>query len=237
MRWNHNEAGLWPTPDDREVDLNSRAIGWIDTAAAVRDRLLSYEDEIVVAHVDWTPQNVWWRKDGTPLVVHDMDSLAALPEPVVAGAAGAIYVADATVDDTARFLSGMQRRPDSGRQTSSRWHERPDSGCCCSTQRRTLSRVGPPPLRSTNSVGGCRPPACRPACLNSDSHHPPVSSEPSLAALSLLWLEEPEAAALHSGPKRLAYRDPIQPLLRQHPGNAHDLLEELRIQTHLRGCS
>ena len=105
VRWDHDEHQLWPTPDDREVDLNAARIDWIDAAAAtVRDALVSRSDEPVVGHVDWTPQNVWWNDDGSPLVVHDWDSLALLPEPAVAGVAAAIFVENATADDTARFL-------------------------------------------------------------------------------------------------------------------------------------
>ena len=109
VRWDHDEHGLWPIPDDREVDLNSRAVDWIDRAAAtVRDTLLSARGPLVVGHVDWVPQNVWWHQDGSPHAVHDWDSLAALPEPAVAGVAAAIFTEDATVDDTRAFLDAYR---------------------------------------------------------------------------------------------------------------------------------
>ena len=109
VRWDHHEAGLWPPPDDREVDLNAVAVGWIDeAAAAARDALVASGGDMVVGHVDWLPQNVWWNDDGTPLAVHDWDSLAALTEPAVAGVAAAIFTEDAAVDDTAGFLDAYQ---------------------------------------------------------------------------------------------------------------------------------
>lgn len=116
VRWDHDEQGLWPEPDDREVDLNSTRIGWLDVAAAAaRGALLAHDDALVVGHVDWVPQNVWWGEDGAPLAVHDWDSLAVLPEPAVAGVAAAVYLDNATVDDTALFLESYQA--ESGRWT------------------------------------------------------------------------------------------------------------------------
>ena len=109
VRWDHDEHGLWPTPDDREVDLNRRRIDWIDTAAAAaRRRLVAGGGRLVAGHVDWLPQNVWWNADGSPQAVHDWDSLAALTEPAVAGVAAAIFTEDATVDDTGAFLDAYQ---------------------------------------------------------------------------------------------------------------------------------
>lgn len=124
VRWDHNERGLWPAPDDREVDLNSRRVDWIDTAAAaVRDWLVAVDDDMVIGHADWVPQNVWWNNDGTPLAVHDWDSLAVLPEPAVAGVAAAIYVDNATVDDTAQFLAAYEAaaRPWTPDQVRTAW--------------------------------------------------------------------------------------------------------------------
>jgi hypothetical protein len=37
-----------------------------------------------VAHVDWEPRNVRWR-GSRPRVVHDWESVAAVPEPVAVG--------------------------------------------------------------------------------------------------------------------------------------------------------
>ena len=109
VRWSHDEPGLWPTPDDREVDLNSQSVDWLDeAAAAARDVLVSCGEEPVVGHVDWVPQNVWWHVDGRPLAVHDWDSLAVLPEPAVAGVAAGIYVDGATVEDSWDFLEAYQ---------------------------------------------------------------------------------------------------------------------------------
>lgn len=109
VRWDHHEDGLWPTPDDREVDLNCRRIDWIDSAAtAARTALRAGAGKLVAGHVDWLPQNVWWNLDGTAQAVHDWDSLAALTEPAVAGVAAAIFTPHASTDDTGAFLDGYQ---------------------------------------------------------------------------------------------------------------------------------
>lgn len=105
VRWDHGEPGLWPTPDDHEVDLNSRSVDWIDAMARrLRAVLLSDSRAAVVGHCDWTQDNVWWAADGTPLAVHDWDSLAQLAEPALAGVAAAIYAGEATVEQSAAFL-------------------------------------------------------------------------------------------------------------------------------------
>lgn len=74
--WDHAEAGLWPVPDDAEVDLNAQPVEWLDgPAAEVRRVLLGTDRPERLGHVDWLPQNVWWNEDGSPHVVHDWDSL------------------------------------------------------------------------------------------------------------------------------------------------------------------
>jgi RimJ/RimL family protein N-acetyltransferase len=110
VRWDHDEPGLWPTPDDQEVDLNSRPVEWIDAMGQrLRDLLLLDSGAAVVGHCDWTQDNVWWQADGTPLAVHDWDSLARLPEPALAGVAAAIYAGETTVEQSAAFLLAYQR--------------------------------------------------------------------------------------------------------------------------------
>ncbi len=109
--WNHSEGGLWPMPDDRDIDLNS--VGgpdWVDLAGrAARDRLRRTPPRpAVVGHGDWYTDNIRWA--GSELhAVHDWDSLIVDSEPAVAGLAAAVYPAvhagsEATVDETAAFL-------------------------------------------------------------------------------------------------------------------------------------
>lgn len=110
VHWRHDEPGLWPRPDDGEVDLSSSGIGWIDAAARdAREVLLADPQPPVVAHVDWIPQNVWWSADGAPLAVHDWDSLAAVPVAAAVGVAAAIHCGDATVEASAQFMQEYER--------------------------------------------------------------------------------------------------------------------------------
>ena len=109
--WNHTEGGLWPWPDDRDIDLNAvRGPDWLDLAGrAARGRLKRARlQPAVVGHGDWYTDNLRWA--GHELhAVHDWDSLIADSESVVAGLAAAVYPAvhagsEATVDETAAFL-------------------------------------------------------------------------------------------------------------------------------------
>ena len=108
--WNHAEDGLWPCPEDPDVNLNEVAgPEWIDDAGRRgRDRLRASESEAVIGHCDWLAGNLRWSGDEL-LVVHDWDSMTAASEAVPVGFAAALYStvsADelATVEDTDRFL-------------------------------------------------------------------------------------------------------------------------------------
>ena len=108
--WNHAEDGLWPRPEDSDVNLNKVAgPGWVDDAGRrARDRLRASESETVIGHCDWLAGNLRWSGDAL-LVVHDWDSVIADSEAVLVGFAAALYStvsADepATVEDTERFL-------------------------------------------------------------------------------------------------------------------------------------
>jgi hypothetical protein len=108
--WSHGGHGLWPFPDELDVNLNEVAgAEWIDDAARrARDRLRADESEAVIGHCDWLPGNLRWNGDAL-LVVHDWDSVTADSEAVLAGFAAALYStvsADelAAVEDTERFL-------------------------------------------------------------------------------------------------------------------------------------
>jgi hypothetical protein len=109
--WNHAEAGLWPRPEDSDVNLNEVAgPGWIDSAGRrARDRLQVGASEAVIGHCDWLVGNLRWSGDNL-LVVHDWDSATADSEAVLAGFAAALYPTVspdklATVEETERFLA------------------------------------------------------------------------------------------------------------------------------------
>ena len=108
--WNHAEPGLWPRPDEFDVDLNDVAgPEWIDQAGGrARDRLRAGAPGAVIGHCDWLASNVRWDGDEL-LVVHDWDSTAADGEAVLAGFAAALHSAvspdeQATVEETGTFL-------------------------------------------------------------------------------------------------------------------------------------
>jgi Phosphotransferase enzyme family len=105
--WNHSQGGLWPRPEDLDVDLNQvGGFGWIDAAGqAARRKLREGQDQAVIGHGDWITDNLRW--DGNRLLVaYDWDSLIADGEAVIAGLAAAIYLypALATVAETGEFL-------------------------------------------------------------------------------------------------------------------------------------
>src|SRR5215831_2926929 len=106
--WNHGEDGLWPWPDDQDIDLN-QVVGpdWLDAAAqAARRRLRQGNDRAVIGHCDWYTENLRWRGSQL-LVAYDWDSLIADSEPVIAGLAAAIYLFPElpTVNETGDFLA------------------------------------------------------------------------------------------------------------------------------------
>ncbi len=114
--WDHTEPGLWPAPEDRDVDLNAcPEPQWLDrVAAAVRDLLCSHAGEVgdpVIGHGDWHPENLRWQ--GRRLMaVHDWDSVICQREPAIAGFAAASFLGIegpsgmASVEDSAAFLGG-----------------------------------------------------------------------------------------------------------------------------------
>jgi hypothetical protein len=109
--WDHDEAGLWPHPEDSDADLNEVAgPAWIDEAGRrARDRLRAGASGAVIGHCDWLAGNLRWTGDEL-LVVHDWDSVVADSEAVLAGFAAALYPAVsvdelATVTETQRFLA------------------------------------------------------------------------------------------------------------------------------------
>lgn len=117
LAWRHRERGTWPRPASTRADLNAcSGPAWLDAAAArARRRLLALRDRPVIGHGDFEAQNIRWA--GARLVaVHDWDSVVALPETAIAGAAAAVFPTDgprgrqATVAETAAFLDHYESR-------------------------------------------------------------------------------------------------------------------------------
>jgi Ser/Thr protein kinase RdoA (MazF antagonist) len=114
--WDHAEPGLWPRPEDRDVDLNDYPQPqWLDrVAAAVREHLLGYTGTPVIGHGDWHPENLRWRASEL-VAVHDWDSVISQPEPAIAGFAAVSFLGIdsrkpvASVADSARFLDAYQQ--------------------------------------------------------------------------------------------------------------------------------
>jgi hypothetical protein len=113
--WDHTEPGLWPAPEDRDVDLNAYPEPrWLDrVAAAIRDHLRSYGGDLVIGHGDWHPENLCWH-DSQLVAVHDWDSVICQPEPAIAGLAAASFLGIdgparmANVEDSTAFLDAYQ---------------------------------------------------------------------------------------------------------------------------------
>lgn len=112
--WDHDGAGLWPWPDDLDVDLNDHdGPDWVDrTAGRVRTRLADLTGSSVIGHIDWEAHNLDWDGDH-PVLVHDWDSIAIRPEVTIAGVAAATFPTNArstvaaTVEETAAFLDAF----------------------------------------------------------------------------------------------------------------------------------
>jgi hypothetical protein len=114
--WNHEGAGLWPWPDDLDIDLNSvSGPAWVDDAgAAARLRLQDGQQAIVIGHGDWKASNLSWNGDRLR-AAYDWDSLIADSEGVIVGLAAAIYPAEveepgseATLTETEDFLGAYE---------------------------------------------------------------------------------------------------------------------------------
>jgi hypothetical protein len=122
--WNQ-EDGLWPWPDDQDIDLNQvQGPGWIDAMGqAARRRLHEGQDQAIIGHGDWFTDNLRWHGNRL-LVAYDWDSVIADSETVIAGLAAAIYPALATVAETRDFLAcyaAARERPWGTRELERCW--------------------------------------------------------------------------------------------------------------------
>jgi hypothetical protein len=109
--WAHRERGLWPRPDDHDVDLNAVAgPRWVDDAGRrARDRVRADQTVAVIGHGDWYAGNLRFEHDRL-VAVHDWDSVIADSEPNLVGFAAAVFPTthagdEATVVETEGFLA------------------------------------------------------------------------------------------------------------------------------------
>jgi hypothetical protein len=110
--WEHSTSQLWPPADDLPDDLNAIDTPLLDDVARrVAAVLKATTLPCIVGHADWTATNLEWR-GGELHVVHDWDSLAYLPEAVLAGGASVLFcsasTAAATLGQSETFLSAYE---------------------------------------------------------------------------------------------------------------------------------
>ena len=91
--WSHYEHGPWPKPHDPIFDftVTPQAFTWLDDLARRAASILKQAGpRDAIAHADWTCGNVRFR-NGQVSSSYDWDSLAAAPEPVLAGLAAGSF--------------------------------------------------------------------------------------------------------------------------------------------------
>lgn len=114
----------WDSPSERRAA--SEVPEWIEhTSRRVCAKLAVCRLPPVVGHADWEARNLRWLR-GEPLVVHDWDSLAWLPEAALMGAAAGVFASHGTptlapVQSSAAFLEAYERAR--GRRFSPYEHE------------------------------------------------------------------------------------------------------------------
>ena len=102
----------WDSPPERQT--TSKVPAWIeDTSRRAWAKLAGCRLPPVLGHADWEAQNMRWLR-GEPLVVHDWDSLAWLPEAALVGVAAGVFASHgkptlAPVESSAAFLDAYER--------------------------------------------------------------------------------------------------------------------------------
>jgi hypothetical protein len=116
VRWNHAATSPWPRSDIVDAQQASTGITlptWLEELQLrIHARLRQTSLPLVIGHADWEAQNLRW--DGQSIhTVHDWDSLAALPEAALVGAAAGAFASTdpptlVPVASSERFLAAYQ---------------------------------------------------------------------------------------------------------------------------------
>jgi hypothetical protein len=113
VRWDHTDAGVWPSIDFLDERDQNAVPGYVvDTAERARERLLAAGLPGVLGHADFESQNLRWH--GRQVwAVHDWDSLAWQPEAALVGAASEAFASAgpptlAPIDSSEAFLVAYQ---------------------------------------------------------------------------------------------------------------------------------
>ncbi|WP_315899890.1 phosphotransferase [Arthrobacter alpinus] len=114
MHWNPPTGGLWPPNpivEGMDQDLVPEHVQAI--ARSVSQRLAQGVLPLVVGHGDWESQNLRWHEE-LPWAVHDWDSLVALPEAAIVGAASGAFASTAiptlaTIESSEKFIDSYQQ--------------------------------------------------------------------------------------------------------------------------------
>ncbi|RAN78099.1 hypothetical protein B5P43_17725 [Bacillus sp. SRB_336] len=117
MHWNPPNGGLWPpNPPIDAMDQDLVPVRVCSIAQSVAARLARSLLPAVVGHGDWESQNLRW--EGTrPWAVHDWDSLVALPEAAIVGAASGAFASTvistmATIEESEEFIDAYEQAKD-----------------------------------------------------------------------------------------------------------------------------
>ncbi len=114
LGWDHGGIGPWPPIDDLDGRDQSLVPGFVVTTAERATRRLRESGDLqrVLGHADFEAQNLRWL--GRELhVVYDWDSLAWMPEAVLAGSASGVFASAevptlAPLDSSAAFIETYQ---------------------------------------------------------------------------------------------------------------------------------
>lgn len=117
MHWNPLSGGLWPpNPPIDAMDQDLVPVHVRSIARSVAARLARSVLPVVVGHGDWESQNLRWEAT-RPWAVHDWDSLVALPEAAIVGAAAGAFASTiiptlATVEESEEFINAYEQAKD-----------------------------------------------------------------------------------------------------------------------------
>lgn len=113
LHWNPPGGAVWP-PNPLVDSLDQRLVpGELHSIArAASARIGQSRLPAVVGHGDWESQNLRWR-GSHPWAIHDWDSLVALPEAAIVGAASGAFASTtvptlASVEASAKFIECYQ---------------------------------------------------------------------------------------------------------------------------------